>query len=278
MSRYQPFHDLPAAQFEGLKKDIEARGIVQPILVDENGKTIDGHQRRRAAAELGIDCPSITVEGLSEDDKISLAIALNTFRRHLTGAERSLAIQQMANLGMSVRRIAKTTGIPRRTVRRDLEAMESGGPHGPPDGVGPDTGEVTDTSGSGDSEREPEAAGSGVDEQPVEPAPSPAPNPTPRKVTGGDGKQYPAKRTKPESSPLDDLAKQVSKSDIGYRAATSKELSKVRSGLLTLDAERSASVVAPDDRSDWLAFVDQVSTWLATFEKALSATNLRSVK
>lgn len=45
--RFQPFDDLPAAQYQRLRADIEARGIVNPILVDEDGKVIDGHQRRR---------------------------------------------------------------------------------------------------------------------------------------------------------------------------------------------------------------------------------------
>lgn len=69
MSKYQHFHDLAAGQYERLKADIKARGILLPILVDEAGKTIDGHQRRQVAAELGIECPSVTVEGLTEEEK-----------------------------------------------------------------------------------------------------------------------------------------------------------------------------------------------------------------
>lgn len=289
MTKYQPFHDLPAGQYEALKRDIEARGIVLPALLDENGKTIDGHQRRRVAAELGIDCPTITIEGLSEDDKVSLAISLNTFRRHLTGVERSKAIQQMALLGMSVRRIADATGLSKSTVQREVSGVPSGtpespptvttsgGPCGPPESD-PEAGEVKASSGKDQSaEYVADAAGPDVDEQETAPAPSPAPKVPPR-VVGRDGKSYPASKPKPEPSPLDDLSKKVSESDVGYRAAVSREFSKVRSGLLPLDPERAAAVALPEDRDAHAAMVADVGAWLDRFGKALRATTLRSVK
>lgn len=123
MTRFQPFHDLAASQREALKRDIEVRGIVAPVVEDEHGNIIDGHQRRSIAAELHIDYPKMVVEGLDDDEKMALAISLNTFRRHLTGVERSQAIQKMSHLGMSVRRIAAATGVPRSTVQDDLSGV-----------------------------------------------------------------------------------------------------------------------------------------------------------
>ncbi len=269
---FQPFNDLSASHFEMLKRDVEVRGIVNPILVDENDKTIDGHQRRRVAAELGIGCPRITVEGLTDDEKLSLAIALNTFRRHLTGVERSSALQKMAHLGMSTRRMAEATGLSQSTVTRELrppESFDSGGPDGPPPGVDPETGEITASSGSGDSATA-EAGGSGDDESAT--TPSPAPNPAPR-VTGKDGKSYPA------SKPAQPLVDEVSKSDIGYRSATSREFSKARSGLLTLDVHRVAAICLPEDRAAYQALATDVSAWALALSTALQDDNqLRSVK
>lgn len=168
MGKYQPFNDLPAAQFQALVTDIEARGVILPIIVDENDKTIDGHQRRRAAAEAGVECPKVVVEGLSEDEKQTLALTLNLFRRHLAGVERAKALQQLANLGMSTRRMADVLGVSKSTVHRDLADVERpetvtdslgrqqpstkperdvsqmGHVAEPPAGVDPKTGEITD--------------------------------------------------------------------------------------------------------------------------------------
>ena len=49
---YQFFEDLPADQFAALVEDIRANGVRVPIEVDENGATLDGHQRLRAVKTL----------------------------------------------------------------------------------------------------------------------------------------------------------------------------------------------------------------------------------
>lgn len=168
MTRYQPFNDLPAAQFSALVDDISKRGVLLPIIVDENGKTIDGHQRRRAAAEAGVECPQIVVEGLDEKEKETLALVLNLYRRHLSGVERTKAIQQLVNLGMSTRRMADVLGLSKSTVHREVEELSQMGqlderpertegadgksrpatmPKRPPKNVDPETGEIVEGDG-----------------------------------------------------------------------------------------------------------------------------------
>lgn len=204
MARYQPFNDLPSAQFQGLVEDIRRQGVLLPILVDEDDKTIDGHQRRRAAAEAGVECPRIVVEGLSEEEKLTLALTLNLFRRHLAGVERSKALQQLANLGLSTRRMADITGLSKSTVHRDIGELSQMGQldrpervqgadgksrpatmperETPPANVDPETGEITTTSGSDQSAPSADAAGPGDDEQDASPAPSPAPKVAPNRT------------------------------------------------------------------------------------------------
>lgn len=273
-ARFQPFNDLAASQYESLKADVEARGVVNPILVDEEGVTIDGHQRRRVAADLGIDCPRIVIKGLSHDEKMSLAIALNTFRRHLTGVERTGAIHKMAQLGMSQRRIAEATGLSQATVHRDLRSTSGDSHESPERTLDPETGEISgsEPSPSGDM---PAAAEAGEGQLSAGPAPTPAPNP---RVTGKDGKSYPATKPKPERTEADALAARIAASDVGYRAAVSRETSKTRDGLLTLDAERAAAICQPEDRRSAFSFVEDVRSWLDTYEKALGRTNLRRVQ
>lgn len=256
--RYQPFNDLPAAQYQGLMADIGARGIVEPIVVDEDDVTIDGHQRRKIAAELHIDCPRRVVEGLSEDEKQSLAIALNLYRRHLVGVERSKALQQLANLGMSVRRISDATGVPRSTVHRDLSGVRDGTPQdppGPPPGVDPETGEV-------------EA-----------PTPAASPPPSPR-VEGKDGKSYPAKREPSDTEKgLAKLAAKVDESDVGIRAATSKALLKCdNSGLLGIDPARAGRTAPVEEHDIHLDRLTKYRDWFVAAVDELTTKPLRSVQ
>jgi len=75
---------LTEEQYAALRADIEARGIVVRVVVDQHGRLLDGHHRRKIAAELGIDCP-VEVRKIADDDEAAdLAVSLNCVRRHLT--------------------------------------------------------------------------------------------------------------------------------------------------------------------------------------------------
>ena len=54
-----------------------------PIVRDEKGYILDGFARAKIAKELGYECPSVTVKGLTEQEKRSQVRALNLARRHL---------------------------------------------------------------------------------------------------------------------------------------------------------------------------------------------------
>ena len=177
MGKYQPFHDLPASQYEALKADIAERGVLIPIVVDENDTTIDGHQRRRAAAEAGVECPRQVVDGLNDDEKQGLAIALNAFRRHLSGVERSQAIKKLRALGLSTRQIADQIGKHQSTVVRALNQGDASA--SPDDSESPETTESDDSGGATRNEIPPQ----------------------PKKVTGKDGKSYPAQRAPRKKKP-----------------------------------------------------------------------------
>lgn len=267
MTRFQPFHDLAASQYEALKRDIEARGIVNPIILDEHGVVIDGHQRRRIAAELHIEAPTVVVSDLTDDEKMSLAIALNTFRRHLSGVERSQAIQKMANLGMSVRRIAAATGVPKSTVQDDLSGVRTRTPEAVPtvvtgaDGrrypatkpqaplvnVEPETGEIT----GGEGRKEPEVS----DDAPAtdEGAGLPRKGASDEDVTNGPA---------PSAPNLRDAAHP----DDSYRARMSREFAAVRNGLLLLDPDRMREVSDFDRRDDVEALTADLREWCERVE------------
>jgi hypothetical protein len=112
---------LPPDQYEALKANIAVNGVLVPILVDSDGprrKIIDGSHRKRIADELGYDCPEIIQTGLEEDEKRTLARALNLARRQLNSEQkRELIADQLEETpNWSLRRIAKMLGVSHPTV------------------------------------------------------------------------------------------------------------------------------------------------------------------
>ena len=117
--KYQVLPDLPPEQFEALKADIAERGVIVPVLVDEFGAILDGHNRARACRELGInDYPVDVRSGLSEVEKRALARELNVLRRHLSRDQvRALIAEQLKDTpDWADRRIGQKLGVDHKTV------------------------------------------------------------------------------------------------------------------------------------------------------------------
>jgi ParB-like chromosome segregation protein Spo0J len=79
-----PLPDLTPWEYEALKESIRRWGVILPVVKDENGNVIDGHQRVRACEELGIEnYPVLILAGLTEEEKHDHAYILNFLRRQL---------------------------------------------------------------------------------------------------------------------------------------------------------------------------------------------------
>ena len=82
---FQLMPELPTWEFDSLKESILRHGILVPVFKDEDGTVIDGHHRLRIADELGIrNVPTITIAGLTDEQKRDHAILLNLVRRKIT--------------------------------------------------------------------------------------------------------------------------------------------------------------------------------------------------
>ena len=113
---------LTEAEYAALKADIEAHGILVPVIVDAEGLVLDGVHRTRIAEELGIDVPVSQMGQVSEERKMHLAVGLNMRRRHLDADRRRDLVRRLADeQGFSVRKIASITGWSKSTVDRDLK-------------------------------------------------------------------------------------------------------------------------------------------------------------
>ena len=115
---FQPMPDLTPDQYEALRSDIGANGVLVPVAVDQHGRIIDGHNRWAIAADLGIDCPTVVLEVPDDDAAMSLAVTLNGARRHLTQDQKRVLIgNELARCpGDSDRAIARRIGCSPTTV------------------------------------------------------------------------------------------------------------------------------------------------------------------
>ena len=124
---------ITISEYGILKQDIQKRGILVPIIVDENYVVIDGIHRLQIAQELRFkQIPFQIRPGLSEEEKWELAQDLNLHRRHLTQEQIIQIVQdnreklpQMALMlrqqGNSLRQIGEELGVSHQQVQNLIQ-------------------------------------------------------------------------------------------------------------------------------------------------------------
>lgn len=133
-NEFQPMPDLTDDQLDALRADIAKNGIIVPVVVDQHGRVLDGHNRRAIAAELGIDCP-VEIRHVGDDDEAAdLALALNCARRHLTQEQRRELIRNelVRRPEDSDRAIGRRVGCDHKTVGAVRRAQGGEIPHPAP--------------------------------------------------------------------------------------------------------------------------------------------------
>lgn len=130
---FQSMPPLSPEEYAALEASIREHGVLVPVILDEDGVTIDGHHRRKIAEHLGVECPTEVREGLTDAEKRTLALSLNVDRRHLSREQRRdlIAASLKADPQLSDREHARRTGADHKTVGGVRESLESGGeiPH-----------------------------------------------------------------------------------------------------------------------------------------------------
>lgn len=86
--KYQLLPQLSSDDMERLKASIVERGVKMPVVLDENGEILDGHNRVMIADSLGIEYPRIIEIGLDEHEKRIFVAELNAARRQMTDAQK----------------------------------------------------------------------------------------------------------------------------------------------------------------------------------------------
>lgn len=114
------------AEYQGLKSDIRAQGILVPITCSEE-VILDGHTRWEIAKELGLDeVPVTRLAARSEEEQLDILLGINVRRRQMNNDQkRTLAANVIKKWPeKSDRALASMTGLSHPfigTVRADLE-------------------------------------------------------------------------------------------------------------------------------------------------------------
>lgn len=82
------FPMLPDSELEELAESIRQNGLRQPVVLDKEGRLLDGRNRSRACEMLGIEPETVTYEG---DDLAEYVIDCNVTRRNMSTGARAMA-------------------------------------------------------------------------------------------------------------------------------------------------------------------------------------------
>lgn len=83
------FPMLAEDELKELAADIAERGLLQPIVLDAEGRILDGRNRVAACELAGVEPEFTTYEG---DDPDGYALAVNIARRHMTKGQQAMVI------------------------------------------------------------------------------------------------------------------------------------------------------------------------------------------
>lgn len=116
---------LNETEYDELRESIRQHGQLSPIVVDDAGMVIDGRHRQQICDELGLAPVVTTIPwNTSGDDKIAMALSLNTARRQVSIEERDqIMLRFYREHEWSMARIATVFHVDRTTVSRRLAAV-----------------------------------------------------------------------------------------------------------------------------------------------------------
>jgi ParB-like chromosome segregation protein Spo0J len=123
----QPFADLDAATEAALRASIVRFGVIIPVVKDQHGRILDGNQRARIAADLGVIPDEIIVKVEDEDEAREYARTLNVDRRHLDPDQRRAVVGALREQGHSLRAIAGAVGASKSQIAKDINQLSTGG-------------------------------------------------------------------------------------------------------------------------------------------------------
>lgn len=142
------FNDMVGESWEKFLQSIKERGIKEPIIITQDNMIVSGHQRIRAAKELGIQSVDAIQNNYSSDDEILLdLIELNIRQRGIMADSETKAGRRFKELkriygirhgnnqhdrnaqlersSRSPEQLAEENGISRQTMNRTIQVADA---------------------------------------------------------------------------------------------------------------------------------------------------------
>lgn len=104
-----------------LAEDIKQRGLLQPIVLDADGRVLDGRNRLAACHMIGMQPEFVTYDG---DDAEGYALAVNIARRHLTKGQIAMVSARALSRNYSQREIADQANVSQSRVRQAAVVLD----------------------------------------------------------------------------------------------------------------------------------------------------------
>ncbi len=127
--RFQPRRTINDAELETLANSIKEQGILQPIVVRNDGKDegyeiIAGERRWRAAQLAGFSQVPVIVKEVNDEAALAIALIENIQRENLNPLEEAIALSRLGEeFGLSHAEIANAVGKSRTTVTNLLRVL-----------------------------------------------------------------------------------------------------------------------------------------------------------
>jgi ParB family chromosome partitioning protein len=124
----QPRKSFPETELDELTQSIKANGIVQPIVVREQGKgyqIVAGERRWRAAQKAELDKIPAVVREVSDEKLLELALVENIQRQELNAIEEARAYERLIDeIGLTQEMVARQVGKNRTFVTNYLRILK----------------------------------------------------------------------------------------------------------------------------------------------------------
>jgi ParB family chromosome partitioning protein len=124
---HQPRLNFDQTELESLAASIKVHGILQPLVVTENGdryELIAGERRLRASKLIGMMVVPVIVRSFDEQQKLELALIENIQRSNLNPIETATAYRKLIDqFNLSQDEIGRQVGKDRSTVANTLRLL-----------------------------------------------------------------------------------------------------------------------------------------------------------
>lgn len=125
---HQPRHQFPEEELAELAESIRQQGIIQPLLVRQNGpgyELVAGERRLRAAARVGLDQVPVVVRDISDARMLEISIVENIQRENFNPMEEADAYHRLlTEFHLTQEEVAARVGKSRSAVANFLRLRQ----------------------------------------------------------------------------------------------------------------------------------------------------------